>query len=139
MRELVPLAITALVLATGPAFAQKATITDQDCRQIVAHVASSDVNYKPGVDVYGHKVAPADLPGSSQIQPPQNFTIDANIDLHKFGVPNSSPLLLPSANVGKITVEDGGRRVYFNGQPLGDTDQRALADYCREQQSKQKR
>jgi hypothetical protein len=43
----------------------------------------------------------------------------------------------PSVDVGKITVEDGGRRVLYNGQPLGNTEQNALAEACKQQQSRQ--
>jgi hypothetical protein len=129
---------TALLIAAGvlfamPAAAQKLTVTDRDCAQIVQHVASADVNYKPGVDVYGRPVAPADL-NPQVITPPQNFTFDANIDLKKYGIPASSPLLLPSMNMGKIRVEDGGRQVYFNDQPLGNTEQIALAEACKQRQ-----
>jgi hypothetical protein len=121
-----------LSVGGGPALAQAIAITDRDCTQIVEHVASADINYKPGVDVYGRPVAPADLNGQpSQVQVPQTFTIDANADLRKYGVPSSSALLLPSVNIGKIRVEDSGRSVYFNDQPIGNTEQRALAEACK--------
>jgi hypothetical protein len=132
------LTLAAAILAT-PAVAQKVEVTDRDCSQLVAATPRPDVNYQPGVDVYGRSVAPADLNPQTQFQPPQNFTFDANIDLKKYGISSNSPLLLPSMSVGKISVEDGGRRVYFNGQPLGDTDQRALADLCRQRQQQQRR
>jgi len=39
-------------------------VTKADCQALVHHRASADVKYKPGVDVHGNYVAPADLPGS---------------------------------------------------------------------------
>ena len=38
-------------------------ITAADCRRAVAHLPAADVQYKPGVDARGRKVAAADLPG----------------------------------------------------------------------------
>jgi len=127
-------AVAALLAAMAlPAAAQQVAVTAQDCKQLVAHYPRPDVAYTPGVDVYGRKVAPADLPSSGGITGPQTFTFDVNADLRKYGVSSNSPLSLPSVGIGRITIEDQGQRVYFNGQPLGDTEQRALAEACRQQ------
>jgi hypothetical protein len=123
---------SASVLAALPAFAQQVQVSDRECRQLVDYVASQDVNYKPGVDVYGRPVKSADLSPQTQVQVPQNFTFDVNIDLKKYGIPASSPIFQPTMNVGKISVEDGGRRVSFNGQPLGNSEQQALAELCKQ-------
>ncbi len=114
-------------------------MSDRECRQLVEHTASPGVAYQPGVDVRGRPVAPADLASSgAQIQAPQNFTIDLKTSLAgKYGIPSNSPLLDPSVEVGKITVEDGGRRVLYNGQPLGGAEQGALADLCKQRQVQQ--
>jgi hypothetical protein len=128
----------AAVLGASPAPAQSLTVTDRDCAQLIAHAAANDVNYKPGVDVYGRPVAPADLNPSSQIQMPQSFTIDVNADLRKYGIPSSSPLLLPSTKIGQLRVEDGGRSVYFNDQPIGNSEQTALAEACKARQSQKR-
>jgi len=120
-------------MAIFPAAAQQVAVTEQDCKQLVAHYPRPDVNYTPGVDVYGRKVAPADLPSSGGITPSQTYTFDVNADLRKYGLGPNSPLSLPSVGIGRITIEDQGRQVYFNGQPLGDTEQRALAEACRQQ------
>lgn len=126
-------------LVASSALAQKATVSERECRQLVDHQASQDVNYKPGVDVRGRPVAPADLPSSgAQIQAPKSFTIDLKTSLSgKFGIPANSPLLDPSVEIGKITVEDGGKRVLYNGQPLGGAERSALAEACRQQQARQ--
>ena len=117
---------------------QQITVTDRDCAQIVEHVAANDVAYQPGVDVHGKAVAPADLNPQPQIQVPKTITIPITMDLHKFGVPANSPLLLPGAEVGKITVENGNR-AYFNGQPLGDAEMKAIAEACRQRGVQQPR
>jgi len=122
-----------VLVAVAPAQAQQVAVTAEQCQQLVAHFPRPDVAYTPGVDVYGRKVAPADLPSSGGITTPQTFTFDVNADLRKYGISSNSPLSLPSVGVGRITIEDQGRRVYFNGQPLGDTEQRAVAEACRQQ------
>ncbi len=130
--------VAALVFAAAPALAQQATVTDRECRQLVDYTASQDVNFKPGVDARGRAVAPADLPSSSaQIQPPQNFTFDVNTSLTGFGIPSNSPIFQPQVGVGKVTVEDGGRRVLFNGQPIGNTEKSAIAELCKRRQAQQ--
>ena len=131
--------IVSLILLAAPALAQQATVSDRECRQLVEHTAAPGVAYQPGVDARGRPVAPADLPSSgTQIQAPQNFTIDLKTALAgRFGIPSNSPLLDPSVEVGKITVEDGGRRVLYNGQPLGGAEQGALADLCKQRQAQQ--
>jgi len=129
--------IAGLAMMATPAAAQQATVSDRDCRQLVEHSASAGVAYQPGVDVRGRPVASADLPSSgAQIQPPQSFTIDLKTSLAgKYGIPSNSPLLDPSVEIGKITVEDSGRRVLYNGQPLGGSEQSALADLCKQRQA----
>ncbi len=137
MRTFVSIAAAAFLSAQ--AFAQQATVSDRECRQLVEHTASPGVNYQPGVDARGRPVTPADLPSSgTQIQPPQSITIDIKQSLAgRFGIPSNSPLLDPSVEVGKITVEDGGRRVLYNGQPLGGAEQGALAELCKQRQAQQ--
>lgn len=125
--------LTAGLTGVGPAAAQKVEVTDRDCRQIVNYVAPPDVAYQPGVDAQGRPVAPADL-NPSPVQLPQTLVMDVNIDLRKYGVPSHSPLLLPGVAAGQITIEDGGRRVYYNGQPLGDAEEKVLAELCRQHQ-----
>jgi hypothetical protein len=129
--------VAAFVFAAAPALAQQATVTDRECRQLVDHVASQDVNYKPGVDSRGRAVAPADLPSSNQFQAPQNFTFDLNTSLTGFGIPSTSKIFEPQVGIGKITVEDGGRRVLFNGQPIGNTETSAIAELCKRRQAQQ--
>jgi len=134
MRGVFGIAGAALLLTAGWAAAQTVAVTDADCAKIVNYTTPPGVEYQPGVDVYGRKVAPADLPSSQPQIGTGPITIDITADLHKYGVPASSPLLLPGARLGQITVDDLGRKVYFNGQPLGDTEEHAIADACRARQ-----
>ena len=120
----------ALGVAAAPAVAESVPVrVDRDaCAKVVAHVPDADVAYKPGVDVNGRSVAPADLSGSPQID---SFVVTLELDLRRFGirVPGARGLD-PELQLGLITVE--GNRVYYNGQPLDDPEQLRLAAACRE-------
>ncbi|MCH6591286.1 MAG: hypothetical protein IH806_12425 [Proteobacteria bacterium] len=59
-------------------------VTAGDCRRVVAHVAAADVEYRPGVDVRGRKVAPADLGGGPPIKLPDEIAFDIKVDLRNF-------------------------------------------------------
>src|SRR3546814_8990549 len=77
---------------------RRVVITAQDCSRLVEHSAAPDVAYRPGVDVRGRSVAPADLPGSRiDVQPPEaiEFTVYFN------------PLKGGAARVGETTLGAG--------------------------------
>jgi hypothetical protein len=124
-----------LLAAVAPAWAQKTTITGVDCRKLVRHQPAPDVAYKPGVDVKGRKVAPADINDAPQIKVPETITFDAAVDLRRFGIPNSSPLFEPNAGIGRLDVQPDGR-VFFNGQRLGSPEVAALEEFCQAQLQK---
>ena len=50
--------LVAIVLIYS-ADAQTVTIKTADCASFVSHIPTTDVAYKPGVDVHGRPVAPA--------------------------------------------------------------------------------
>ncbi len=107
------------------------TITKADCARLVAHVPGPDVAYRPGVDVYGREVAPANLGGAPRIETPETILIDIEIDLQaRFGTPENEVLFDPDAEVGEVAYRDG--RFTFNGQPLLDEAQAELAARCQE-------
>lgn len=124
-----------MATAPGLACAQNIEVSSRDCARLADHRARPDVEHRPGVDARGRPVKPADLnPGAVAV--PQSFSIDVSADLKKFGVPSNSILFQPNVGVGKITVEDGGRRVLYNGQSLGNREQEALAELCRQRQGR---
>ncbi len=121
-------------LLAAPAAAQQVvTITAGDCRRVVAHVAAADVEYRPGVDAHGRKVAPADLGGTPQVEIPGTITFDVQLDLEELAGP---PPLGPVGEVfgwpvlGHISIR--GNKVYFNDRLLGDLAEAELARKCRE-------
>ena len=104
------------------------------CRALVNHTPNADVAYQSGVGAQGKAVAPADLPGATQIQMPQKLTIPLTLGLAQSL--HMDPTSYPSnqfgagteALIGNLTVE--GNKVSFNGQPLSDTQQQNLAVLC---------
>ncbi len=128
------LAPALFLLAAAPAAAHETatvTITRADCARLVKHVPGPDVAYRPGVDVYGREVAPADLNGAPRIELPETILIDIEIDLlRRFGIPANPALYDPDAEVGEVLYKDG--RFTFNGRPLQDQAQAELAARCQE-------
>jgi hypothetical protein len=122
-----------LLAAALAAAHEKATvaITRADCARLVEHVPDPDMAYRPGVDVYGREVAPADLGGAPRIELPETILIDIEVDLlERFGIPANPALYDPDAEVGWVVYKDG--RFTFNGQPLQDQAQAELAARCQE-------
>jgi hypothetical protein len=132
--------IPAVVMALGAAAAeaqqaQPVTISRQDCANILRHSPSADVNYKPGVDVSGRAVAPADLPAQgSSIAIPEQITINLlfNPFAGRVAPGTGATSLAPSqGSAGTVTVDTRSGRVTYNGQPVGDSQQNAVAEACR--------
>jgi hypothetical protein len=115
----------------APAARPQLQVSAADCRRLVQAVPSGDVNYRPGVDVYGRQVAPADLSPTPSLGPPERMTVYIDADLRRFGVPATSPLFQPFVGVGAISFDSSGN-VWFNGQPLGTNEQSAIAELCRQ-------
>jgi hypothetical protein len=124
----------ALVLASiawaAPASAEIA-ISRKDCQRLVNHEPAPDVTYRPGVDVHGRPVAPADLGGGQQIQLPDVIYIPIEVLIQdKYGIPANSVLYDATALVGVVSVR--GNQVYFEDQPLTDPEIVALEQACRD-------
>lgn len=105
-------------------------ITRDLCNQVnVEHHPAPDVNYRPGVDVYGNPVVPADLPSAAP-------------SYGGVGTSSSTDLLITPQNrvvtrggvtgetyVGRVTVDPAGR-VALNGQPIDSSTQGQLQQLC---------
>ena len=124
------MSIALLSAVSAPVHAQTTVrISEMDCSQLVTHVASSDVSYRPGVDVNGNAVEPADLNAQPQISVPDVISIPVTIDLAtNLGI-NTPFLARPT--VGEVQITRDGR-VSFNGQPIGDSTQHELAKRCQQ-------
>ena len=137
MRALPALVLSAALVAPAAALAQQpkavtVVVGTSECARLVRHVPADDVAYKPGVDARGNAVTPADLPGSARITAPNEITINLTVDLLRaYGVPSESPLSpRGEASVGTVAYDIAAGRLTFNGQPLSDPEQQALAAGC---------
>lgn len=141
------------VLGSSFAFtvhAETVKLSTTDCTKLVQHVPADDVTYKPGVDVRGKAVAPADLGGGYNMQVPEEINIQIGIDLadrlalREARRNNAAPVipgLPPSAPVRKVQPYEGkapigtltirGNEAYWNGERIASQDEVLLAEACR--------
>ena len=119
--------LAGLLLAGAPAArAEIIVIGHDDCARLVPHEPAADVAYQPGVDVHGKAVAPADLPGSVQVDLPEIYVFDLVIrplDDEEFEE--------TGLNLGRVRVPPDGR-ASFNGKPLQSESQAELSRRCQE-------
>jgi len=80
--------------------------------------------YKPGVDVNGKPVAPADLPAAPARA--TNFPIEVKLDLRKHA---GAPEHQGGAIFAFLNVRDG--QAYFNGEPLTEDETGAIIAACK--------
>jgi hypothetical protein len=98
------------------------------------HHAVADATYKPGVDVHGKAVAPADVPSSTSFALPNKIAIPLTLDLAKSLNLNVSQYPYnrlgtgTEVQLGTLTLE--GDQVFFNGKPLTSQDQEGLLTAC---------
>ncbi len=115
-----------------------ASPTDQDslCAALTRYRPDPSVDYKPGVDVHGNPVAPADLPGGNNgpLAHP-NIAIPLTLDLAKrLNLnPNAAPANALGPNtqpvLGILTL-DSQNRLLLDGQPVDDDAQAHFAEVC---------
>ena len=110
-------------------------VTKQQCQALATYRPAAGVNYQPGVDVHGKPVAPADLPGSAgagTYNLPK--TVEFNLQVNPLSTVQPGAATGQFANtalpVGHVSVDTQTGAVSLNGQPIGDNQQRALADLC---------
>jgi len=68
----------------------KVTVSQTDCRALATYRPSQGVEYQPGVDVNGHYVAPADLPGGFNYNLPEKVEFNVQINPVNFGQRNAA-------------------------------------------------
>ncbi|MBX6368519.1 MAG: hypothetical protein IRZ04_11075 [Rhodospirillales bacterium] len=129
MRLLLIVLALALALDAAPLAAQTLVVRPEICAALTTHVPDPGVAYQPGLDARGGKVAPADLAGFGG--PSFNeVALQLTPDLKKrLGIKLDETLFPGGVELGYVTVRDG--RAYYNGVPLAEGSEAALASLCR--------
>jgi len=114
---------------------QQLYVTRQDCRQLVAHHPDANVEYKPGVDVHGKYVAPADLPGQTDFKLPDKIEFDLRINPLAYAPQqgNVPPGALQNTgtNIGHVEVDLLSGQAKLNGNALDGEQTRIVTEACR--------
>ncbi len=107
--------------------AQTIVVEDGRCRVVDIHVPDADVAYRPGVDVNGNAVAPADLGGGNAVRTPRFVPIPVTIPLNQLlnTPPPFTDFIEVDAGLLLVDVETG--YITYDGQRL-DPPQAVLCD-----------
>lgn len=128
------------VLLAGGVMGQERVTVSIDattCRLLERHVPAPDVAYRPGVDVHGEPVVPADL--HPRIEVPRRLAFEITIDPF-----DDSGRLAPEPGfagsrfesteipVGGVSVDTLTGEITYEGRILQPADRQALVLACRD-------
>ncbi|WP_404378892.1 hypothetical protein [Caenispirillum salinarum] len=109
------------------------TVDARACRKIgqsAAYRQAPGVEYRPGVDVRGHPVAPADVGGGYGIDLPDEITIPITVDLAgAWRDSTAAGTVQAEALLGVVTIRDG--MAFWNGKAIDAEGQADLREACR--------
>ena len=107
----------------------KAKVSGRDCKRLVQHQASADVNYKPGIDVRGRRVTGVDAAGGIKLKLPT--TVEFNIAFNPLKGTSATRFGETSSSVGKVKYDISKNAFLFNGSPMNEKAVAELARKCR--------
>ncbi len=113
---------------------QSLYVTRQDCRQLVAHHPDPGVEYKPGVDVRGKYVAPADLPNQANFNLPDKIEFDLRLNPLAYAPQSGAPagaFQNTATNLGHVEMDLGSGKAKLNGHTLDDEQTSIVTEACR--------
>ena len=131
--------VIALSIPTGTALSKpkketaEITVSVKDCHRWITHRPSADINHKPGVDVRGRRVAPADLSVMRVIKAQDTITFNITYDgLGNLGLRDAEASLLAGDTVvAAVACEIPNGQLEFNGQRLTYPEIGILAASCK--------
>lgn len=98
----------------------------ETCRALTAHLPAADVEYKPGADVQGRPVAPADLPAEAASEPGE-----IRIALARDLPIGSGDLGASEIVIGEVAIDLRTGKAMLNGKPLDQAFQSNIVAACR--------
>lgn len=137
MRKRVLVAIAALASSFSPVMAAETYvgISPAACRKVTVGSTSPDVEFKPGVDVKGRSVVPAEGPGGGLDPSAARRMLDViripiTVDLAKrMGLGGNGTRFGSEIPLGEVTFRGG--QVYLDGAPLTNSEQQQISEACR--------
>ena len=102
------------------------TIGKRECEYLMRHRPAPDVAYRPGVDVRGRAVAPAEGDGPAPLKLPDTYTFAISRTIA--GLPGGAEAEMA---IGTIEYDINSGRMTFNGHPLTDPLADELVIHCR--------
>lgn len=115
----------------GHAGGEATRLSEADCRLLARHVPAADVAYRPGVDVRGKPVVPADASPYGRIPTPQQVAIDLSLPLRDLGREPSRRLAGAEVQLGRASLDLASNQLVFNGEPLTEPLLAQLVAACR--------
>ena len=103
-------------------------IPRRDCRALAVQRPDLDPNYRPGVDVQGNPVAPADAP--SYGSPSATFTGPIVLDLRRAVPGLGGNVGASELTVGTVTVDPTTGQARLNGNDLTPDARDAIVGAC---------
>lgn len=123
------------LLTSAPAFADAPLyVTKADCARLVAHHPDPNVEYKPGTDVHGRYVAPADLPNQNSFALPDKIEFDLKLDPLAYAPQTNAPagaFQNTGANLGHVEVDLASGAAKLNGHTLDGEQTAIVTEACR--------
>ena len=124
--------LLALFFALPSSHAAISLSTPAICHSI-NYTPDPSVDYKPGVDVHGHYVAPADINSVNmlpkKIEIPLTISLAKAINLDTTTAPFNQLGSGTEAVIGMLSVENN--KVSYNGKPLTNDQQSNLSELCK--------
>lgn len=137
------MALVSLILGLSPVqpangangeSAPAVTIDAEICRRLVRHIPDPDVTYRPGVDVRGRPVAPADLHDYSAFESLVPDTVTFHVVLDPFertGIAPPKGIESPGMVLGTVGYDINRGTFTINNSPVTTSQEDALVRACR--------
>ncbi|MEQ9641800.1 MAG: hypothetical protein RIM84_17380 [Alphaproteobacteria bacterium] len=122
------LVLLILIVSTAPAAAAPG------CAWLVRHAPAADVAYKPGVDVHGRPVVPADLNAQPQILQGQRVQLDLALPVSQFRSGRARRVDDADVLIGELEYDLASGALWLDGRQLIAADQAAVVAYCRDRE-----